>query len=106
MVYKLNGLKTKYLLKKAATGILPEGIVNRTKKGFGIPVSRWLTEELKPLMFYYLEEERIKKQGFFNYPYIKNLITDHLIKKKDNRKLLWTLLVFQIWYEKFIESSS
>ena len=106
MVYKLNGLKTKYLLKKAAAGILPDGIVNRTKKGFGIPVSRWLTEELKPLMFYYLEEKRIKKQGFFNYPYIKNLITDHLIKKKDNRKSLWTLLTFQIWYEKFIESGS
>lgn len=105
MVYKLNGLKTKYLLKKAAKGLLPGGIINRRKKGFGIPISRWLKDELKDFMLDYLSEERIKRQGFFNYPYIKGLIEDHLTKRRDNRKLLWTLLVFQLWYERFIEKA-
>lgn len=105
MHYKLNGLKTKYLLKKAADGILPEGIVNRPKKGFGIPLSRWLTGELKDFTLDYLSERRITKQGFFHYPYIKTLIDDHFQKRNDNRKLLWTLLVFQIWHERFIESA-
>lgn len=105
MHYKLNGLKTKYLLKKAADGILPEGIANRPKKGFGIPLSRWLTGELKDFTLDYLSEQRITKQGFFHYPYIKTLIDDHFQKRNDNRKLLWTLLVFQIWHERFIESA-
>lgn len=105
MHYKLNGLKTKYLLKKAADGILPEGIANRPKKGFGIPLSRWLTGELKDFTLDYLSERRITKQGFFHYPYIKTLIDDHFQKRNDNRKLLWTLLVFQIWHERFIESA-
>lgn len=102
--YKLNGLKTKYLLKKAAKGIVPDEIINRRKKGFGIPISRWLTGDLKDFMLHYLEEGRIRRQGFFNYPYIKKLIDDHLEKNKDNRKALWTLLVFQIWYETFFEN--
>jgi asparagine synthase (glutamine-hydrolysing) len=104
MQYKLHGLKTKYLLKKAAAGILPDAIIQRKKKGFGIPISKWLTNELKSYMLDYLGEERIKKQGYFNYPYIKGLIDDHLHKRKDHRKLLWTLLIFQIWHERFFES--
>jgi asparagine synthase (glutamine-hydrolysing) len=104
MSYKLHGLKTKYLLKKAAAGILPDAIINRKKKGFGIPISKWLAGELKSYMLDYLSEERIRRQGFFNYSYVKRLIDDHLENRKDNRKLLWTLLIFQIWYEKFFEN--
>ncbi|SRR5713226_1829439 len=103
MDYKLKGLKTKYLLKKAAEGFLPRKIIYRQKKGFGIPVAKWLTGKLKEFMLDYLSEERIEKQGLFNYPYIKGLIEEQLTKKKDNREPLWTLLVFQIWYERYIE---
>lgn len=104
MQYKLHGLKTKYLLKKAAAGLLPEHIINRKKKGFGIPISKWLSDELRGQMLDYLAEERIRRQGFFKYPYVKKLINDHLEKRNDNRKLLWTLFVFQLWYEKFFEN--
>jgi asparagine synthase (glutamine-hydrolysing) len=103
MVYKLNGIKTKYILKKAAEGILPRSVVARTKKGFGVPISRWLCADLKDLMLHYLSEERIKRQGLFNSAYIKALIENHLRKQNDHRKLLWPLIVFQIWYERFIE---
>ncbi len=102
--YKLKGLKTKYLLKKAARGILPNEIIDRRKKGFGIPITRWLRNELKDFMLNSLEETKIKRQGYFNYAYIKKLIDDHLEKKKDNRKALWTLLVFQIWHENYLEN--
>jgi asparagine synthase (glutamine-hydrolysing) len=103
MQYKLRGLTTKYLLKQAAAGILPERIIRRKKKGFGIPISQWLGNELKDFMLDYLSERRIKTQGYFNYSYIKGLIDDHLKRKKDNRKLLWTLLIFQIWHERYVE---
>ncbi|HEX9264762.1 MAG TPA: asparagine synthase (glutamine-hydrolyzing) [Candidatus Binatia bacterium] len=102
--YKLKGLKTKYLLKTAARGILPDEIIDRRKKGFGIPIARWLRNELKDFMLNSLEETKVKHQGFFNYAYIKKLIDDHLEKKQDNRKTLWSLLVFQIWHETYLEN--
>jgi len=102
MIYKLNGLRTKYLLKKAARGLLPDSIIRRQKKGFGIPISHWLTKELRDFMLDYLGEEHIRRQGFFNYPYIRTLINDHVGRKRDNRKQLWPLIVFQIWHKQFI----
>jgi len=102
--YKLKGLTTKYLLKKAARGFLPDAIIDRRKKGFGIPIARWLRNELKTFMLDSLEETKIKRQGLFNYTYIKKLIDDHLESKVDNRKALWSLLVFQIWHETYLEN--
>ncbi len=102
MQYKLRGLQTKYLLKKAAAGILPDSIIHQKKKGFGVPISKWLAGELKDYMLDHLSEQKIKRQGFFNYPYVKRLIDDHLAKRKDNRKLLWTLLIFQAWHERAV----
>lgn len=103
--YKLKGLTTKYLLKKAARGILPDRIIDRRKKGFGIPIARWLRNELKTFMLDSLEETKIKRQGLFNHAYIKKLIDDHLESKVDNRKALWSLLVFQIWHETYLDNS-
>jgi len=51
----------------------------------------------------YLSEERIRNQGIFNYSYVQRMIEEHLTRKKDNREMLWTLLVFQTWYERYIE---
>jgi asparagine synthase (glutamine-hydrolysing) len=101
MFYKLNGLKTKYLFKKAATGLLPASIIRRPKKGFGIPVSRWLCGELKDLMMSHLNQETIERQGLFDWTFVKSLMDAHLTRRADHRKLLWPLIVFQIWYARF-----
>jgi asparagine synthase (glutamine-hydrolysing) len=106
MDYKLHGFKTKYLLKKAAESFLPRKVVYRQKRGFGIPIAKWLTGPLKEFMLDYLGEQRIERQGIFHYPYIECLIEEQLTKKKDNREPLWTLLVFQTWYEKYIDPTS
>jgi asparagine synthase (glutamine-hydrolysing) len=105
MEYKLNGLKTKYILKKVAEQYLPRNIVYRKKRGFGVPLAAWLTDELRDFMLDYLSQETMERQGIFDYPYVSRLIDEQLTMKKDNRELLWTLLVFQTWYERYIESS-
>ena len=105
MEYKLNGLKTKYILKKVAEELLPRNVVYRKKKGFGVPLAKWLTGELREFMLDYLSQERIERQGIFHYPCVSQLINEQLTMKKDNRELLWTLLVFQTWYERYIESA-
>ncbi len=99
--YKLNGFTTKYLLKKSVKGILPDDIIRRKKKGFGIPLSKWFNEGLKEMLLSYLSEERIKKTGIFEYSYIRNLLDEHFSHTRDNRKQLWALLVFEMWREQY-----
>ncbi|MCP4373836.1 MAG: asparagine synthase (glutamine-hydrolyzing) [Deltaproteobacteria bacterium] len=102
--YKLNRLTTKYLLKKAGQKFLPKKIVKRKKKGFGIPVAKWICGEMKDIFFDYLGKERIQRDGFFEYAFIENLLYEHLAMKKDNRKWLWTLLIFQMWKERWVDN--
>ncbi|MEM7344612.1 MAG: asparagine synthase (glutamine-hydrolyzing) [Chloroflexota bacterium] len=102
---KLHRLTSKYLLKQSMRNILPKEIINRPKKGFNMPVAYWLTGDLRDLMLDMLSEARLKRQGLFNYPYVKTLLDSHLSKQRDHRKELWTLLIFQLWHEKYIEGS-
>ncbi len=101
---KIKNFKTKYIFKKLMADKLPREIVYRRKKGFGMPVASWLTRELKPLVLDLLSEEKIKEQGLFNYKYINRLLDDHFSKRADNRKLIWTLLMFQMWQEKWMKN--
>ncbi|MGH7863219.1 MAG: asparagine synthase-related protein, partial [Candidatus Dormibacteraceae bacterium] len=103
---KLRGMTRKYLLRKALAGRLPRQIIDRPKKGFGIPVSRWLHTELRELMEDLLSEDRLRRQGLFNPAYVRGLIDDHLAKKQDNRKPLWSLLVFQLWHQRYLENAT
>jgi len=98
---KLKGFTTKYLWKKAIKDRIPNEIARRRKKGFGIPIGKWFCGELKGLTLELLAEERLKKQGIFNPAVVKRLVSDHLARRVDNRKKLWNLLVFQLWWDSF-----
>ncbi|HOE63503.1 MAG TPA: asparagine synthase (glutamine-hydrolyzing) [Candidatus Sumerlaeota bacterium] len=100
--WKLRGFTAKYLFKKAMEGILPREIINRRKKGFGIPIAEWLKGPLKESLCALLEPARIQKQGLFNADYISQIMNQHFAGKKDNRKLLWTLFIFQNWWNLFM----
>ena len=96
---KLRGLRSKFLLKRALRGILPERILNRPKKGFGIPVAEWFRGPLREQMLSVLSPERIAREGFFDSGAVSALISDHLAGRRDNRKQLWTLFAFEMWHE-------
>jgi asparagine synthase (glutamine-hydrolysing) len=100
--YKLKGRKGKYVLKKAVGDLLPRNILNRPKKGFGIPIADWLKGRLKPLLHDMLAPQRIKNQGLFNADYVQKLITEHETGKASHHKELWTLLVFELWVDNFM----
>ena len=104
--YKLKRFRAKYLLRKAAAGLLPKNIIHRQKKGFGIPLAKWLSTDLKDFMLGHLNEATIRRQGLFDYRYIKRLVDEQLAKIKDHRELLWTLIVFQSWYGEYIDKPS
>src|SRR5262249_46085816 len=99
---KLHGLTRKYLLRKAVAGKLPKEIIDRPKKGFGIPVADWLRGDLRDLMLDLLSPDRLNRQGLFSPASVGKLIDDHLGGRRDNRKPLWTLLMFQLWHEHYV----
>ena len=100
--YKLRGNKGKYILKKSVEGLLPRVILNRSKKGFGIPIAEWLKGRLNPLMHEMLATKRLNDQGFFEPAYVQTLIAEHEKGIASHHKQLWTLLVFQLWYDNFL----
>ncbi len=100
---KLHNLTGKFILKKAMKGKLPDQIIQRPKKGFNMPVAYWLSGDLKELILDMLSESFISRQDLFSLPYIRQLTDEHFRHQKDNRKLLWTLLMFQMWYRTYIE---
>jgi asparagine synthase (glutamine-hydrolysing) len=102
--YKLRGRKTKYILKRAIEDFLPPFVTRRGKKGFGVPVAEWLKGKLRPLARDLLSPDRVRKAGVFNPEYVKKLQDEHERGVANHRKLLWTLLMFELWHESFIET--
>ncbi len=99
--FKIRLFRTKYILKKTFSHKLPGLILKRPKKGFGIPLAIWLRGELKGYLTDCLSRDEIRKTGVFNPDFVSSLIDEHLSGKQDNRKLLWTLLIFQQWHKRF-----
>ena len=98
---KVRGFKGKYILKQAVRKWLPHKIVYRQKRGFMVPIASWIRNELRPLVDETLEEGKLKRQGLFDTAYVRQLIGEHSAGKADHRKALWTLLCFQLWYDRW-----
>jgi asparagine synthase (glutamine-hydrolysing) len=103
---KLRGMTRKYLLRKSVAGRLPQQIIDRPKKGFGLPVSKWLCTDLRGLLLDMLSADRLRSQGIFDDAYVTRLVGEHFNKTRDNRLVLWTLLVFQLWHERYLGSDA
>jgi asparagine synthase (glutamine-hydrolysing) len=99
--WKLRRFTSKYILKKAMKDSLPEGVINRPKKGFGVPIAKWIKGPLKELFEDLLAPDRIRREGFLNPDYVTQLLQDHLVNRRDNRKHLWTLLVWELWVNRY-----
>lgn len=99
---KLRKGKTKYLLKETFKDLLPPSLYNRPKAGFEIPIGRWLKTDLRFLIEKFLDEEKIREQGIFEYKVIEKLIQDLLDNRRDTSWMLWNLIVFESWHENYL----
>ncbi|MBU0679232.1 MAG: asparagine synthase (glutamine-hydrolyzing), partial [Verrucomicrobia bacterium] len=100
-VYKLKGLKTKYVLKQAMKGMLPDRIIRRRKAGFMIPLAKWLAKDLRGMVEDLCSEGALASDGLFDPAFVRQMLNDHFEEKRDYRKMIWTLLTFQIWKRKY-----
>ncbi len=99
--WKLRGFTTKYLLKEAARPWLPPGIVDRPKKGFGVPIGSWLRGPLSGLAQDLLNEDRLRRGGLFVPERVTRMLRAHLDGTADHRKPLWTVLAFELWRDQY-----
>lgn len=100
---KVRGTGTKIVLRQAFADALPPAILKRPKKGFGMPVARWLRGTLRPLLLEMLDGDRLRRQGLFEPAPIQRMCREHLDGRADHRKQLWTLLAFQLWHAEHLE---
>ena len=100
---KLGAWKGKRVLLETFKDLLPPLLHNRPKWGFEMPIGAWLKKELKFLIEEYLHKDRIEKQGLFDPGIIRDLVTNHMSGRQDTSWQLWNLIVFEHWYEKYIE---
>ncbi|MEW6481920.1 MAG: asparagine synthase (glutamine-hydrolyzing) [bacterium] len=100
---KLKGNKSKYILKKAISNILPKEILRRGKMGFGVPLARWFRQELKDYIYEVLLSDKAKNRGYFNITEVKRLLDEHTSGKTDYGYPLWTLLFLEVWHNVFVD---
>jgi len=96
--YLLKGWDKKHLLKEAFKEYFPKNFLDKSKKGFGVPVGDWLREQLKDELLYLTSNEFLKKQNLFHESFIQPLVQNHLTGKADNTFRVWTFYCFQKWY--------
>jgi asparagine synthase (glutamine-hydrolysing) len=94
---KLKAFTRKYILKRSLKDKLPQAIIGRPKKGFGVPFAQWFRGPLKSLLIDTFSKDSINRSNIFNYNFIQGLLGEHLNARRDNRKELWTLLGFELW---------
>jgi asparagine synthase (glutamine-hydrolysing) len=102
--YLINGWDKKHVLKEAFKEYFPKGFLNKSKKGFGVPVGDWLRSDLRSELLSYIDKSFIDKQKIFEVGVISKIVEDHLNLKKDNTFKVWTFFCFQKWYKKTYEA--
>ncbi|MBT0607928.1 asparagine synthase (glutamine-hydrolyzing) [Aequorivita echinoideorum] len=98
--YLLKGWDKKHLLKESFKRYFPDGFLDKSKKGFGVPVGDWLRTILRPELEKYAQRDFIEKQGIFKSEAIIPIVEKHISGKQDNTFRVWTFYCFQKWYTK------
>jgi asparagine synthase (glutamine-hydrolysing) len=97
--YKHRGLNGKYILKKLMHKRLPDEIITRPKKGFGIPLSDWIRKDLKKI----ISQTILQDNPYFDKKYVSRLLDEHQSGRANHRKQIWNLYVFLYWHRTWLE---
>lgn len=100
---KLRGLTTKYILRKAMKGLLPDEILSRSKMGFPVPVGSWFRGRFRWVIDEYVLGPRAIGRKLFNEEYVRRLVDGHQSGGENHSERLWALVNFEIWLRRFID---
>ena len=97
---KINNGETKWPIRQVLYKYVPKVLIERPKAGFAIPVGQWIRGPLREWAADLLNEERIRREGYFNPELVQQLWQQHLSGKYDWTPRLWAILMFQAWLDK------
>ena len=101
--FKLRGLTSKYLLKRILKKLLPAENLDRRKMGFGVPIGPWLRGKLQPFLRETLLADAVLRRGLFKPDAVRQLVELHTRGERDYSHQLWTLLMLELWFQRFID---
>lgn len=101
--YKYHEGIKKRMLRDIVYDYVPPSLLDRPKMGFAIPIAEWMQGQLRPLLEQYINENTIEQQGFFDWKEIESLLQAFFGGKKEYDMKVWYLLMFQMWYEKWMD---
>ncbi|MDQ3701809.1 MAG: asparagine synthase (glutamine-hydrolyzing) [Chloroflexota bacterium] len=96
---------TKYLLRRAMRGILPEEVLRQPKAGFGAPVDAWLAHDLREMTDDLLSPSRIGQRALFEPAAVRRLIQEQRSGRRDWSMQIWQLLTLELWLQAFVDGA-
>ena len=101
--FKLRGLTTKYLLKRVLKKLLPAENLERRKMGFGVPIGHWFRGQMQSFLRETLLSQKALGRGLFKPESVKQMIELHTTGERDYAHQLWTLLMLELWFDRFVD---
>jgi len=98
---KIRGGVTKWLLRQVLYRHVPRDLIERPKMGFGVPLGEWLRGPLRGWAEHLISEKRLGESGFFDVPLVRRHWREHLSKQRNWQYLLWDVLMFEAWRERW-----
>jgi asparagine synthase (glutamine-hydrolysing) len=94
---RLRGMSLKRVLKTAVADLLPPELLDRPKRGFGIPLARWLRTDLAPMIDSTLAAPDCRVANHVSGPALREMIDEHRRGAADHGNALWTLLTLEVF---------
>ncbi len=105
LAMKLRGGTTKWVLREAMKGILPDEIIHRRKMGFPVPVGKWFRGPFKHIVDEYVLGSRAMSRGIFDKGFVTSLAARHNAGENHDERL-WSLVNFEIWQRRFVDGET
>lgn len=101
---RVDGLKSKVLLKRLAERYLPREVIHRRKVGFTVPLNRWFAGPLAGFLREFLLSERALERGYFCPDKVHLVLDDHMAGRVDREQEIWLLLTLELWHRLFADN--
>ncbi len=98
----LMRFRGKYILRRAMKDLVPQRILYRTKRGFALPLERWMRHDLRDMIHDVLLGKKARERGLFETGYVQRLV-DRLDSLNPPTDRIWTLLILELWFREFID---
>jgi asparagine synthase (glutamine-hydrolysing) len=100
---KLRRLTSKYVLRQAVADLLPREVLTKRKQGFTLPLAAWLRGPLRDTLHDALLDGRARQRGWLQPEAVRQVLEDHLSRRRDRAHLLWALLALEVWARNYLD---